>query len=347
VDHDRTPGGLSAELRDAISLRAVVLVVGVFVLQMAFIVSYVGAFHAPKPYRIPVGVVAPAQVGSALVEKVNSLPSRPLQARLVADEAAARQLLTEDRINAALVVDASGTSDRLLVASASGSAVVTAVETAVTQLESRQHRTTTTVDVVPLQRGDERGLTGFYLVIGWLVGGYLVASLIGVAAGARPATVRRTVIRLGALAVYAIVSGLGGAVIVDPVLGALTGHFVALWWVGALLVFAAAAVTTALQVLFGITGIGLAVLLFVVLGNPSAGGAYQLRLLPPFWRAIGYAIPNGAGTEAVRRIVYFGGRGITSHLLVIAAYAFAGCAVALLGARLRRPPGDPSPDPAQ
>lgn len=99
---------------------------------------------------------------------------------------------------------------------------------------------------------------------------------------------------------YAVVSGLGGAIIVGPVLGALTGHLLALWALGALLVFCAAAVTMAFQVLFGVFGIALTLLLFVILGNPSAGGAYSASLLPPFWRAISSAIPNGAAVQAVR-----------------------------------------------
>ena len=85
-----------------------------------------------------------------------------------------------------------------------------------------------------------------------------------------------------------------------------------------MLVFSAAAVTMALQVLAGVLGIGLTVLLFVVIGNPSAGGAYQPSLLPAFWRSLSYALPNGAGTDTIRRIVYFGGDGITGHLVVIA-----------------------------
>ncbi|MET8009462.1 hypothetical protein ABZU86_30850 [Streptomyces sp. NPDC005271] len=121
--------------------------------------------------------------------------------------------------------------------------------------------------------------------MGWTVGGYLFAALLGVSKGARPATVRRAAQRLLAAVPYAVLSGLGGAAIVGPLLGALTGHFLALWGIGALAVFGAAAVTIALQVLFGVLGIGVTVLLFVVLGNPSAGGAYGPELLPPFWRA--------------------------------------------------------------
>ena len=63
-------------------------------------------------------------------------------------------------------------------------------------------------------------------------------------------------------------------------------------------------VTLAFQTLFGVIGIGITVLVFVILGNPSGGGAYQTELLPPFWRSLSSALPNGAGTDTVRRIVY-------------------------------------------
>ena len=104
----------------------------------------------------------------------------------------------------------------------------------------------------------------------------------------------------------------------------LTGHLLALWWLGALLVFAVGAVTLAFQTLFGVIGIGVTILFFVVLGNPSAGGAYQPALLPPFWRAISSALPAGAGTDGVRRIVYFGGYDIGGDLIVLASYAVVG-----------------------
>lgn len=164
------------------------------------------------------------------------------------------------------------------------------------------------VDVAPLQLGDGRGLTSFYLVIGWILGGYLATAIIGVTRGSRPGSKNRAAIRLGAMIPYALASGLGGAVIVDTLLHALSGHFLALRGIGSLLVFTAAAVTMALQAMMGVVGIGVAVLVFVVLGNPSAGGSYPAALLPAFWRAIGGALPNGAGTTAVRNVVYFGGQ---------------------------------------
>ena len=43
--------------------------IGVLLLQFGFILSYIGAFHAPAPHRIPVTVVAPPQVASQLVDR--------------------------------------------------------------------------------------------------------------------------------------------------------------------------------------------------------------------------------------------------------------------------------------
>lgn len=323
---------LRDELRDAVSLRTVGLVAGVLLLQLAFIASYIGAFHHPTPHGISLGVVAPGNQGSAIVDQISGLSGDPLDPQVVPDEASARRQVTDGDVSAALLVDPTSTRDTLLVASGGGTSLATAVEKILAQAETPQHRTFVVEDVVPLQPGDGRGLSGFYLVIGWLVGGYLVASLLGVAKGARPANRRRAAIRLASTVPYAVLSGLGGALIVDQGFGALTGHFWALWGLGALLVLSAATVTMAFQVLFGTIGIGLTVLLFVVLGNPSAGGAYQYEMLPGLWRTLGPLLPNGAGTDAVRQSVYFGGD-VTSQLLVVIGYVVSGAVVTLLAAR--------------
>jgi len=232
------------------------------------------------------------------------------------------------------VINLTAKRDTLLIASADGSSVASAAEQVITAAEASQHRSVAVTDIVPLQRGDSHGLTGFCLVVGWAVGGYLAAALLGMASGARPATTPRAINRLIAFVPYAIISGLAGAIVVGPVLGALTGHLIALWWLGALLVFAVGAVTLAFQTLLGVIGIGITILVFVILGNPSAGGAYQPALLPPFWRAISSALPNGAATDTVRRIVYVGGYDITGHLIVLASYAVAGVIIIIIGSSI-------------
>ena len=116
----------------------------------------------------------------------------------------------------------------------------------------------------------------------------------------------------------------------------MPGSLLALTAIGALVVFTVGAFTMALQCLFGIIGIGLAVLVFVVLGNPSAGGVYPAPMMPPFWRAIGSLIPNGAGTSATKSIAYFGSTNLGVPLLVLVVWAVIGTGVAFL-AVLRGP----------
>ncbi|ANZ19573.1 hypothetical protein SNOUR_31660 [Streptomyces noursei ATCC 11455] len=333
---DGTRPTLAEEVKSAVTTRAALLVIGVLGLMVAFITSYAGAFHHPKPDRVPLGVVAPAQVRAELVRTLDRLPGAPLDPRPVASEQAARRRIEDRTLDAALLVDPRGTTDRLLVASGGGASLSQAVEAVVTAAEKQRQRTVRTEDVVPADAGDGRSLSSFYLVVGWCVGGYLCAAILAISAGARPANRQRAVIRLAALALYAIAAGLAGALVVGPVLGALPGSLFGLWGLGALTVFAVGATTLAFQGLLGIIGIGLAILVIVVFGNPSAGGAYPYPLLPPFWRAIGPALPPGAGTWAARSIAYFRGQALTGPLLVLSAWAVGGALVTVVLATLHR-----------
>jgi ABC-2 family transporter protein len=328
------PDTLGDRFRDAIAPRTLLLGVGVLLLQFAFIVSYIGAFHSPAPHQIPVTVVAPEQVASQVVDQLNAVSGQPVIARASGDELEARDALRAGETSGVYVVNPSGTNDSVLVASGGGTAVATAVEQLFTLAAQQHGRTITIQDLVPLDPGDARGLSGFYLVIGWAVGGYLFAAMLGVAKGSRPATLPRAVWRLGATVPYALASGLGGAAIAEPVLHALDGHFWSIAGIGVLVTLSAATVTIALQTLFGVIGIGLTVVIFVILGNPSAGGAYQAPLLPPFWRAISSYLPNGAGTDAIRKVVYFEGHGLTHPVVVLVVWIAAGVVVTLVGSTL-------------
>ncbi len=234
-----------------------------------------------------------------------------------------------------------GARDTLFLASGAGATEATAVTQLLDAVEQARGRELRTVDLVPPVEGDARGLTGFYLVLGWLVGGYLLAALLGVSRGARPTGRVAAARRLGLMAGYAVASGLGGALLVDRVLGAISGHLLALWGLGTVLVFIGASVTAALQGLLGTAGIGVTVLLFVVLGNPSAGGAYQTDLLPAFWRAIGPWLPNGAGTAAVREVVYFAASDVGPRVAVLAGWALVAVTTTLLVSARR--PAEPDP----
>ncbi|MER6185386.1 DUF3533 domain-containing protein [Streptomyces sp. NPDC001652] len=339
-----TQNSFLAEVKDAVTPRATLLVIGVVALQLLFIASYVGALHDPKPRDVPFGVAAPRAAAEQAVARMEKLPGSPLDPRTVADEATARKQILNRDIDGALVIDPAGTTDTLLVASGGGTVLATTLEKYLTALEAPRKRSVKTVDVAPASSQDFDGLSAFYLVVGWCVGGYLCASILAISTGARPANPRRAVIRLIVMALVSIVGGLGGAVIVGPILDALPGSVLALWGLGALVTFAVGAATLALQAIFGIIGIGIAILLVVIAGNPSAGGAFPLPMLPPFWQTIGPALPPGAGTWTARSIAYFKGNDTTASLLVLSAWAAAGIAITLGMAGLRRKrEGEPPP----
>lgn len=178
---------------------------------------------------MPFGVVAPAQVSEQLVGKLDRLSGSPW---------------TPVRCPPSGPRDSSSRTGRSTAHSSSaraaaptgcwwphggGASLAQAVELVVRAAEKAEHRTVRTVDVTPAARGDSRSLSSFYLVVGWCVGGYLCAAILAISAGARPSNGHRAVIRLAALALYAIVAGLVSAIIVGPVLGALPGTFFGLW----------------------------------------------------------------------------------------------------------------------
>ncbi|MES9558253.1 MULTISPECIES: DUF3533 domain-containing protein [unclassified Streptomyces] len=325
------------EVKNAVTPRAALLVIGVLGLQLLFIASYVGALHKPKPTDVPFGVVAPRQMSAQLLTDLKNLPGGPLDPRTVADAATAREQILDRRIDGALVVDPRGTTDTVLVASGGGASLATTLTKIVTEADRTQQRTVRSADLAPASHQDFNGISSFYLVVGWCVGGYLCASILAISAGSKPANGQRAVIRTGVMALYSIAGGIGGAIIIGPILGALPGSFWGLSGLGALTVFAVGMITLALQALTGIVGIGLAVLVVVIAGNPSAGGAYPLPMIPDFWRAIGPALPPGAGTWVARSIAYFRGNAVTGPLLVLSAWAVVGTAITLLIAMRRTP----------
>jgi hypothetical protein len=336
------------EVKNAVTPRAALLVLGVLALQLLFIASYVGALHHPRPTDVKVAVVAPGRIAGQLAGELRQLPGGPLDPRTLPDAKRAREQMVNRDIDAALLVDPKSSTDTLLIASGQGSTETSTLLNLFEQIENQQQRTLKIDDVAPASAEDADGLSSFYLVVGWCVGGYLCAAILAISAGARPANRGRAVIRLIVTALYAIAGGLLGAVITGPILGALPGSLWGLWGLGALTVFAVGAATLALQSIFGVVGIGLAILVIVVAGNPSAGGAFPLPLLPDFWRAIGPALPVGAGTWVARSIAYFRGNAVTGPLLILSAWAFAGTVVTLVMTSLRRTdrPAAPGPGPA-
>jgi len=68
--------------------RAFLLVCGIGLLQLAFIASYIGAFHRPTPHQIPLSVTAPAAAAAGrAAAQLRALPGDPVNATTVPDRA--------------------------------------------------------------------------------------------------------------------------------------------------------------------------------------------------------------------------------------------------------------------
>ncbi|MFA1542940.1 hypothetical protein [Actinomadura monticuli] len=303
---------------------AALFMLAVFVLGAAFIASYVGGLHAPRPHRVPVAVVGPpqatARVEAALRREGDTIDPRAYPTAGAADRAIRRR----DVYGAYLPQQG-----RLLVTSAFGPTTVTVLRGAFGPVAAAGGKSLSVRDVVPADAGDSEGLVPFYLVIGWIVSGYLVAAILGLYRGMAAGTPRDGALRVLAFAVYAAAMGGAGTLIVETGYGYLPGAPWLLAGVGALCVFAVTVATAAAESLLGIIGTALTILVFVVLGNPSAGGPWPLQFLPGFWRDVGPWLPNWAATEAVRNAVYFDGHALTRPLVVLGVWAAAGIALVL------------------
>jgi hypothetical protein len=102
---------------------------------------------------------------------------------------------------------------------------------------------------------------------------------------------------------------------------------------GALTVLAAGAATVAFQATLNLGGTMLAILAFVILGNPSAGGASPTEMLPGLWRVVGPWLPPGACASGVRSASYFPDASIARPLIVLLVWIILGSALALAFSR--------------
>jgi hypothetical protein len=303
----------------------------VALVSLLFIGSYAGALHAPSPDQVP--VVVAAQVPDEVGARIDATP----EFRVVRAGSAAAAVRAIDRRDAygALVTGPRGLE--LIVAPAAGPAAQQAlVDGLAPQLRSAVADVTVRT-VHPLPEADARGLVGFYTAVGWIVAGYLGATFLGIVFGTRPST-QRTIWRLGGLLGLALIVGFGGAALASII--GNTGSVLELGVIGTLTVAAAGTVTTALQAAFGILGTGVAILVFVVLGNPASGGPFPPELLPEPWQSVGPWLPTGAATTAFRNIAYFPDASLLTPLLVLAAWVLVGVVAALLLSRGRVGPGE-------
>ena len=337
----RARGQLMADgdrLTRSMVTRTVMFVAAILILELGFITSFSGALHAPGSGLIPVAVApasapAPATALGSLAAGLRAAHA-PVELRPAQPARDAIGQLRSGQVFGVVTVTPTGL--HLLVAPASGASVATRLEAVFSDVAAAAHLPLTVKDELPLPAVNPEGLVQFYLVLGMVIGGYLLSAVLGLGGGPTPRNLRFGLRRLGVLALFAVISSVLSLTIVDAGLGYQSGHVAAAAALVALLVFAVGAFAMTLIAALGIIGTWLVIMLFVVLGNPSAGGALPNVLLAAPWRQVGPWLPNGAALDALRSILFLGSYDLRTPMLVLGGYALAGLTGVLLMSRRGR-----------
>jgi hypothetical protein len=329
--------GVKAAVLSPESRKLVLTLAGVLAVVFIFVASNVAANHAPRPHGLPVGVVGPPQLVSATARQLDRRAPGAFQILGYRSPAAARTAILHRSVYGAFDP---GPPPSLLTADAASLPVATLLQDTFTAA-ARAHGAPLIVrDLVPLPPADPNGATAFSATLSLIIAGVLGSSMLYLVTRGRALAVHLlAVIALG------IGAGLLAAVATNVVVGAFTGQFLAIWGVAALFVLALALPIAFFQRLLGLPGTGIGLLVFIVVGDPSSGGATAPQLLPDPWRAISQALPPGAAATAMRDVVYFHGYGATRALIVLGSYAALGAILAIIADRIRtRAPAATSAD---
>jgi hypothetical protein len=287
----------------------------------------VAANHEPKPHDLPVGLVGSPQATGALAAQLERSAPGSFEFHGYSSPAAAQTGVLQRSVYGAFE---SASQPTLLIATAASPAAARVFRQSFGMATHAQGHTLVVRDLAPLPPSDSSGATSSSAVLSLIIAGVLGSAVIYLIAQHRTLAVR-----LAALAALAIGAGLLTALATNVVVGAFSDHVLAVWGVATLFVLAIALPIAAFQVLFGLAGTGVGLIVFVVIGDPSSGGGTAPELLPGFWRAISQHLPPGAGSPAMRKVVYFNGYGATRALIVLGVYASLGAIGAVVAYRLR------------
>jgi hypothetical protein len=289
--------------------------VGLALVSLLFVGSFVGALHKPVPHRLPVGVAGPP----AAARQLNTAFAAHMPGAFTVTDypsaAAARAAVLDRDVDAALVPGPGG--QQLLVAGAAGQATaqVAAAPFKAEAAAAGQHLAVS--DIRPLPSGDPNGIAPLFMYLGLALPGAAFGIALASVLGRRlnwPA-------RLGALALYSILAAAAATWVTSQWTGALPGAPVALGAVGALIAFAVSSACSAAWRLAGPPLAALIVLLLVPVGVPAAGGPIGSVFVPAWYGHLGAALPAGTALPLIRDVVSFGGHGMTGPLTVLALWA--------------------------
>lgn len=304
------------------------------VLGATIMLMFLGALHSPEPNGVEVALVGPREMTSAVAEQIDAHAPGAFEFEYVDDEEDAREDVLEQDVVAAFAPGPE--TSHLIIAGASGALSENALTTIFRAASENAGGTLEVEDVAPLKTGDRAGLSPFLITIATLLPSIILAVLLTLVFG-RAASARA---RLGAAATGSGLLALTGALVADPILDALSGSFWALFGALWLLSFAVTGVALAFHRLLGAAGLGLAFLILLVVGMPTAGGAVGPNFIPDGFQLFTLVTPAGESVPLVRKLIYFEQASVGLEIALLATWCALAAFVLLLPTRRNRVPAE-------
>lgn len=300
-----------------------------------------GAMYQPTPRDMPVAVVGatPEQAERAVAGLDRDMSGLfDLRALDSVDEA--RDQVHDRTISAAYVLPSAETPHAVLFTNqAAGISAQQVVERIFTQVAAGQQVDLSTEEIAPLASEDSMGMATMYLAMGWIMAGFMIV-VVGASAAPASRPLRKLVPLVAAWAVgYSALLW----VIADVFVGAIDGHFWALWSVGAVAIFCMAMFTAVFDRFMGMLAILPVIAILMFLGIPASGAAMSVFMEPEMFRVLHEVLPMPAAVEAIRSILYFGGDTVGRHLLTFAVWGAVSLALLLVIDRIKPPRTEPWP----
>lgn len=297
-------------------------VITVLTVGLVFVSVFLAAFHTAKAHRLPIAVVA-GDRGAALFDvRLQRTSPDAFQIERYQDEASARSAIEHRDVYAAYLD--SGDQPRLLYAGANGLAVQALVAPLGHTAQSGGPRVQVE-DILPLSKGDIRGLSIFYASFGLVLAGFLFGQMTYQVAPRLSFGQR-----MGSLTIFAVVGGLATAIIAGPVFDAIPGSVLGVAGIVTLMSGAVAAGTVLLIRVFGALGVPLGSIFMLVMGNATSGGVLPPSFLPGWLQPLAAVMPAGVGVRALDGLAYFHNDGVESGLIILAGWVLF-CVASIFG----------------
>src|ERR1700689_2026057 len=177
-----------------------------------FVALAVGAYHAPRPHDLPVGIVGSATATSGIEHALDGALPGAISWRSYPSAAAAGTGIRQREVDGALV--AAGSRLRLLVATGGGTAPANFLTQAAGTVAAHSGSQLAVTDVVPALPGDTQALSSFFLLLGALIPSLAAGS--GTALAFRKA---RPALGIVAPVAVAVAIGLVSAPVADGIAG--------------------------------------------------------------------------------------------------------------------------------